>query len=128
MSQDCLRVELRTLGDIALIELDGELDLTGITPVQKAVNRAERSARGPVVIDLGRLTFIDASGLRVLIAASAHLNGRLRLLPAHGAARRIFELTGTLDRLPFITSLAGLIQRDTVGACVPNLPPNVPED
>ena len=109
MSQDCLCVELRTIGDIALIELDGELDLTGIPPVQKAVNRAERSAKGPVVIDLGRLTFIDASGLRVLIGASAHLNGRLRLLPAHGAARRIFELTGTLDRLPFITSLAGLI-------------------
>jgi anti-anti-sigma factor len=57
-----------------------------------------------VVIDLGGLTFIDSSGLRVLLLADARARERgyeLVLLPGQETVQRVFEMTGALDVLRF---------------------------
>lgn len=92
---------LSTIGETAFVALRGELDLATSRACQQALRRAERATSGPVVVDLGGLDFIDLCGLRVLLTAAARLDGRLRLLPASQPAAMIFELTGTIDRLPF---------------------------
>ena len=58
-----------------------------------------------LVIDLGRLDFIDSTGLRLLLAqdAAARQDGfSIAMVPGKPAVQRVFELTKTLDVLPFI--------------------------
>ena len=60
-----------------------------------------------LVIDLGRLDFIDSTGLRLLLAqdAAARQDGfSIAMVPGKPAVQRVFELTKTLDVLPFIDS------------------------
>ena len=57
-----------------------------------------------ITLDLTRLTFIDSTGLRAIVAAQelCREHGYEYLLtPGSLAAQRIFELTGLLDGVPF---------------------------
>jgi anti-anti-sigma factor len=57
-----------------------------------------------VILDLGELTFIDSTGLRLLVFATAHSrdNGdRLRMLHGSEAVERIIKVSGLDQMLPF---------------------------
>ena len=74
--------------------LEGEIDATTAYPLAAAL--AGISLRS-LNIDMGGVTFIDSSGLRVLAEASdlATANGfELRLSQVPVRVQRIFELTG----------------------------------
>jgi anti-anti-sigma factor len=58
-----------------------------------------------VILDLGGLSFIDSSGLRLLVFATAHSRGngdRLRMLRSSAAVERVVQLSGLARALPFI--------------------------
>jgi anti-anti-sigma factor len=85
----------------------GELDLATAPELRATVEELLGSGFDDVVVDLADLTFLDSSGLHVLLAlhAAAELDGyRFRLRPGPPAVQRIFELTGTLDQLAFESS------------------------
>jgi anti-anti-sigma factor len=79
----------------------GELDLLTAPLVQDELASVERLS-DRVVVDLADLSFIDASGLRVLAGAGrrARERGR-RFTITHGRpmVRRVFELIGMADML-----------------------------
>jgi anti-sigma B factor antagonist len=82
----------------------GELDLAA-APELEALLVAQT---GPVVLDLRKLTFVDATGLRVLLEAEARSRQdgmNLRFI-AGGAVRRLFELAGVPDRLTYVKQSA----------------------
>jgi anti-anti-sigma factor len=79
----------------------GELDLASVDAVDGEVRQLRRSGFDQVVLDLRRLTFMDSSGLRLLLdlrddAARDGLD--LVLVPGPPAVQRVFELTATRDR------------------------------
>ena len=79
---------------------EGELDL-GTAPDLEAV-LATRS--GPVVVDLRKLSFIDLTGLRVLLEADARSRQdgmNLRFIPGP-MVRRLFEVTELPDGLAYV--------------------------
>jgi anti-anti-sigma factor len=79
-----------------VLTLRGELDLASVEALQEQLNRVMRG-REAVAIDLSGLTFIDSSGLRMLVRAEQELRasgGRLVLVPGPRAVHRTFELTG----------------------------------
>ena len=79
---------------------DGELDLCTAHDLE-AVLAAQS---GPVVVDLRKLTFIDLTGLRVLLDADARSrqNGmNLRFIPSP-MVRRLFELAQLPDPLWYV--------------------------
>ena len=70
--------------DTAVIELTGEFDLAHSPQLEAAILDAEASEMGRIVIDLSGLTFVDSSGLAVLLAADARSrqdSNRLRFVP-----------------------------------------------
>jgi anti-anti-sigma factor len=84
------------------VALRGELDIA--TSVAVAERLAALRGRR-VVIDLRRLTFIDSSGMHVLLracrgAAATGASVRLRRPPRR--VMRTFELVGLADVLPFV--------------------------
>jgi anti-sigma B factor antagonist len=81
-------------GDPAVLQVDGEIDLSTADQLRTALQEA-LATNPKVVVDMAGVTFCDASGLRVVlqVAASRDGAGPLKLLNAPRVAR-ILELLG----------------------------------
>jgi anti-sigma B factor antagonist len=95
-------------GDRVLVSTTGELDLA-TSPLLEQETRAlvARGARH-VTIDLSRLTFVDSSGLRVLILLherSLEDGWQLSLTAPSEQARAVFRISGADEHLPFVEQL-----------------------
>ena len=94
-------------GETFVICIMGELDLSECPRLECALQEAETSRAPWVLLDLERLTFIDAAGLGVLVAAwrrSATDGNRLRVTPGRGDVAGMFCLTALDTVLPFVSS------------------------
>lgn len=85
------------------VRLRGELDLSGAGRLEESLDRLAADGR-PVVLDLRELTFMDSTGLRVLLQAAERARDDswdLRMLaPAGGEALMTIEETGAAALLP----------------------------
>ncbi len=101
---DFLQMRSERSDDRYVIALEGELDLDGVERVTEELERAEASDARRIVLDLSGLTFMDSSGVRLIVCANLRSQAdgdRLRLIRGSERVQRVFELTGVLDRLPF---------------------------
>lgn len=92
-------------GDTYVIRVEGELDLFDCPRLESALQEAEASHAIRMLLDLEELTFIDAAGLSVLIAAwhrSMTDSNRLQVTPGQGSVADMFHLTALDMVLPFI--------------------------
>lgn len=81
-----------------VVEVSGEVDISTAPDLRGALEEA--GTGGSVVVDLRGVTFMDSSGLEVLVAAAGELEeggGRLVVVCGEGPVRRILGITG-LDR------------------------------
>jgi anti-sigma B factor antagonist len=88
--------------DASIVSLSGELDLSTIPRIEKQLFEQVRSHPG-VVVDLSRLSFIDSSGIALLIKAfrEADAGGILHTVIAPGSqVERVFRLAGIDRTLP----------------------------
>ena len=69
--QEHLRIELRRDQDLAVLRLDGELDLASTPLFQAELDSPAVSAAAKLLIDLCDLNFIDSTGLRTIFSAQA---------------------------------------------------------
>ena len=86
-------------GGAVVVELAGELDLYNAHTVREALLGEAEKRPERLVVDLSRVTFIDSTGLGVLIEARTRLpNSGGFMLAAPGLeTRRALEISG-LDR------------------------------
>lgn len=88
-----------TVDGDCLIHVQGELDLLTAGDVGMRLHAAIGSSRcRRPQLDLGRLRFIDACGLTVLLEAAAYARtrcGSLDVINASAQVRRIIDVTGT---------------------------------
>ena len=90
-----------TADDTLEVVLEGELDIATVDDAQSRVAAAERRAPSLLVIDLSNLTFVDSSGVRVLLVADDHARTagrRLAVRLGQGPALRVFTALGLVDR------------------------------
>ena len=100
-----LIADTRVEGDSVRVSLRGELDLSTAESAEQAVRTAENGRPRRLVLDLSGLTFMDSTGLRLILQADRRWrsNGRgLRLVPGPPAIQRVFTITGTENRLAFL--------------------------
>jgi anti-anti-sigma factor len=91
-------------GETARLVLSGELDVGSADALEQQVRGIEDRTVRELVIDLRELDFIDSSGLRAILHIDALGESRgwtLKLIPGSEDVQRVFELTGTAERLPF---------------------------
>jgi anti-anti-sigma factor len=99
-----LRIESIQHGATSTIRLHGEWDLAQCDAARDAIDQALRRRSGCLVIDLSRLSFIDSSGIHVLVQTHrrcAEEETRLVLLPGPPAVQRVFEICDLIQILPF---------------------------
>ncbi|MGI8571848.1 MAG: STAS domain-containing protein [Solirubrobacteraceae bacterium] len=102
---------MRPIFDIEIVEHDhtlvlkvrGELDLATAPLLKERLEQAEAAAATNVVIDLDQVEFMDSTGLHVLLARFIQNHNGTRYSLTHGSpqVRRLFEVAGVIDRLPF---------------------------
>lgn len=90
--------------DALIIALAGEFDLAMAEPVQEVLTRAMGELPDRLIVDLSKLTFIDSSGLQVIVDAYTRCRDgepTLTIRPGPPNVQRVFELTNLVDYLPF---------------------------
>jgi anti-anti-sigma factor len=87
----------------AWVDVSGELDLATSPRLAEAFQRAQLYAR-LVVLDMREVSFIDCSGVHVLLAAATEVEwGGARLMVVSSrVVDRMLALTGTCDRISTI--------------------------
>jgi anti-sigma B factor antagonist len=96
-----LRVDL-AIGDDLHVAVAGEVDLTNASDLESVV--FEHATRTGVVLDLADVTFLDSSGLRILIRLRGriHTGGRrFRLGRVSAAVSRLLDVSGLLAFFEF---------------------------
>jgi anti-sigma B factor antagonist len=92
---------LRLSADLAIVELEGEVDIYSSPQFKEALSQGIAEGVGRIVVDLAKVTFIDSTALGVVVGGvkgiRAH-GGSLDIICRDENIRRIFEITG-LDRI-----------------------------
>jgi anti-sigma B factor antagonist len=92
----------------SVVTVSGEVDVATAPAVRDCLDQVIDRDRGPVVADLSGVTFIDSTGLGVLIGAQQRcaVNGRpLRVVVVEPRIRKVFEITGLTELFPIHPSL-----------------------
>lgn len=81
---------------VAVLSMGGDLDLSRTEEVGRAIQRAESLDPRVLVLDLRRVTFLDSTMLREIVAA--HLRARregrrIAVAAVSEAVRRVFRIT-----------------------------------
>lgn len=85
--------------------LVGELDLAGADAMSRLAAWVESgSADLPLVLDLSDLTFVDSSGIRMLLETSAPVRP-VALFSPSPAVQRVLDITGLRDRFGNVDDL-----------------------
>jgi anti-anti-sigma factor len=83
--------------------LSGELDMTAAAALQALVVSCVQS-RPRLTLDLRQLTFIDSSGIHLILFAQQLCQDKgaeLVLIPGPRQVQHVFEVAALVDRLPF---------------------------
>ena len=86
-------------GGSAVIVLAGEIDLAVVDDIRRGIEPTLSSTPDRLVFDLADVSFMDSSGITVLVEASQRTSAITIRQPSE-AAWRVIETTGLADVLP----------------------------
>jgi anti-sigma B factor antagonist len=105
--QGQLTIETREGAGRVTLALDGELDLANASGLEGAMTSPSVETSPMLVLDLERLSFIDSTGVRVILAAAeaaAARGQRFALTEGSEQVERVLSITGTTKRLAMISA------------------------
>jgi anti-anti-sigma factor len=85
-----------------VVVVQGELDMLAAPQLDQVLGALVAKGPAAVVLDFAGLSFIDSSGISVLIAAQQGLEargGHLAIRSARAHACKVFEISGLTDLL-----------------------------
>lgn len=100
-----VEVQVQHDGQLLCLTPRGELDLATVPILEHAFDTAHASDATLIQIDLRQLTFLDSSGIHLLIRMDCACLGedRLRIVVGTALVDRILTLAGVRHRLPIST-------------------------
>jgi len=82
------------------IAATGELDIASVPVLEEAFDRALEAGATRIVVDLAGVTFIDSTGLRLLIRITERAGEGQLEIRSTPIVDRLLQVTGLLDQLP----------------------------
>ena len=101
-SSDGFRVELEPDRERVTVRVVGEIDLATAGDVETPLLELLDSGFDTVVLDLREVSFLDSSGIHVLVSTdryAASRGARLSILVGTSRGREVLELCGAIDHL-----------------------------
>jgi anti-anti-sigma factor len=86
----------------------GELDVGTVAALQKRLLERPMAPGAQIVLDLGEVTFMDSTGIRLILQAREHAlrhGGDLLLIRGAEPVMRVLELVGLDEQLEIADSL-----------------------
>jgi putative ATPase len=105
-SEETMELNLRTYttpDNATVLEVQGEVELHNASELRAQLHLLCGSPKPHVMVDLSRVSFIDSTGIGVLVGAlkrAREAGGDLIIVGARDRVHRIFEITGLLGALP----------------------------
>lgn len=95
-----MTVNTEKINNIVTLKVDGRLDTTTASVLEKKINDECETAEG-LILDFEGLAYISSAGLRVLLASQKKMNkqGFMKLTNVCQAVMDILEMTGFADIL-----------------------------
>ena len=90
-----------------VLALRGELDVATVPRLAEPLREALAAGKTAVVIDLGELTFLDSTGLMVLLNGLRRVvrqGGNLAIVCTNPTVLRLFDITGTATTFTVVDS------------------------
>ena len=93
---------------LVIVAVEGVVDLNAAALFEESLSIAEATDAETIVVDLDRVSFMDSTGVHVLLQFSIPEDRRARLALTHGSpqVRRLLEITGVRRYLSFVPSPA----------------------
>lgn len=106
MTMQPFEIDIIRRGDALVLVVEGEIDIATAPLLEQHLTDAEATDTPVVIIDLDRVSFMDSTGLQVLVAhtLSEAKGRRIRLTKGSPQVQRLFTVSGMLDHLPFVTA------------------------
>jgi anti-anti-sigma factor len=102
----------RPFAGVVAVNVSGELDMSNRDDLRDALESARADASEKLVIDLRGLSFMDSSGLRLLLDTwnESTVSDRAMqiIVPKEGLVRRVLEISGCDVILPVVDQPDGL--------------------
>ena len=92
-------------GDAVHVVMTGELDISTAQRLEDDLKRIEADRPATIVLDLQKLTFMDSTGLRLLIMADSRAREderRLVIVQGNEMVQRVMRLTRLDERLTIV--------------------------
>lgn len=102
---------LRREGDIPVLTLSGELDIAVVGRLDQALAPIEAQQPPILLLDLRTLSFMDSSGLRLVLEADLRArreNRRLVVVRGPDPVHRVFTVATLDKRLEFVDDPANI--------------------
>jgi anti-sigma B factor antagonist len=98
-------IEIIERDDAVILVVEGEIDIATAPLLEQRLTEAEAGDAAQLIVDLDRVSFMDSTGLQVLVAHTlSETNGRrIRLTPGSPQVQRLFTVSGMVDHLPFVS-------------------------
>lgn len=101
-----IRVHLVTSPDQTVVQVWGEIDVLTARSLQTTIDKALDTEPPRVVVDLTHVSFIDSSGLHVLIGAFHRLgSGAFAIIAQRPNVLRVFSISGIDRVIPVFASI-----------------------
>jgi anti-sigma B factor antagonist len=91
-----VKVNQKEISDICLLTIEGEIDAEHAAQFKRALIKARENSAKKFVLDFHQVSFVDSTGLGILISLQRQLKEdgcRLRLAAFQDEVRSIFEIT-----------------------------------
>ncbi|MEA4826076.1 anti-sigma F factor antagonist [Clostridium sp. JNZ J1-5] len=104
-----MNLNFQNKGDKLVVHMVGELDHHSAEEVRNKVDdRLEREGFNKLVMDFSGVTFMDSSGIGVVIGRYKKLSskkGKVYITRVNGCVKRVFELSGMFKIIPVYESV-----------------------
>ena len=100
-----LTYESHEADGVVQLVLSGEFDLSSAAQIEDVLKELEERRPDVLVLDLRELSFMDSTGLRVMVSADARARDdsrRLAIVQGPEAVHRVFRITGLDDHLEIV--------------------------
>lgn len=89
-------LEVRHDGSVAVLHVRGEIDVETAPKLEECIALLLRAAVEQVVVDLAEVTFVDSSGIYVLIRSARMARGKAKVVIINPSdhVQRVFSITG----------------------------------
>ena len=87
---------------VCIIHAQGDIDLATAPELRVAIDAAIQTGPRSLLLDLSKVTFLDSSGIRVLVEAQRRadeLGASFAIDGMSPALTRVFEIAGVIDLL-----------------------------